>query len=137
MEIMVKMLKILIIKRTFSALLIIYTLLSSALMIPAQAAVKTGTECKTEGVVSTVSGKTYTCIKSGKKLVWGKGVSSPTPVTNASPQPTWLKSYSEISRISRNNKTIFNLQDIEISPNVDSRLAANLIRYQNIVTSYW
>ncbi|MEN9351181.1 MAG: hypothetical protein RL455_122 [Actinomycetota bacterium] len=118
------------------SLILLSALLTSPLTL-ANAAVKAGTACKTAGLTSVVSGKTYTCIKSGKKLIWSKGSSSPTPVSNVSPQPTWLKSYSEISRISRNSKTIFNLPDIEISPNVDSRLAANLIRYQNLVTSYW
>ena len=38
------------------------------------AAVKAGSSCTKLGLTSTVSGKKYTCIKSGKKLVWDKGV---------------------------------------------------------------
>lgn len=50
----------------------------------AQAASKTGTDCKKLGAISISSGYKYTCIKSGKKLVWGKGLkvetkSTPTP----------------------------------------------------------
>lgn len=41
--------------------------------IPAHAAIKAGTVCKTLGTTSVFSGKTFTCIKSGKKLVWDKG----------------------------------------------------------------
>jgi hypothetical protein len=41
---------------------------------PVQAAVKAGSSCKTAGIKSVASGKTFTCIKSGKKLVWNKGV---------------------------------------------------------------
>ena len=43
-------------------------------LFPANAAVKAGSACKTAGLNSTISGKTFTCVKSGKKLVWDKGV---------------------------------------------------------------
>ena len=43
-------------------------------LVPANAAVKAGSVCKKAGITSVVSIKTYTCIKSGKKLVWNKGV---------------------------------------------------------------
>jgi hypothetical protein len=43
-------------------------------LVPSVAAGKAGTACKTAGIKSVVSGKTFTCIKSGKKLVWDKGV---------------------------------------------------------------
>ena len=49
-------------------------LLSSLSIIPANAAVKAGAACKTAGITSVASGKTFTCIKSGKKLVWNKGI---------------------------------------------------------------
>jgi hypothetical protein len=54
-----------------------FLLLSALLTSPltnANAAVKAGSACKTAGLTSAVSGKTFTCIKSGKKLVWDKGV---------------------------------------------------------------
>jgi len=41
---------------------------------PAYSAVKAGSSCKTAGLTSVDLGKTFTCIKSGKKLVWDKGV---------------------------------------------------------------
>ena len=43
-------------------------------LIPANAAVKSGASCKTLGITSVASGKTFTCVKSGKKFVWNKGV---------------------------------------------------------------
>ena len=46
----------------------------SLILIPANAAIKAGTACKTAGIKSVASGKTFTCIKTGKKLVWDKGV---------------------------------------------------------------
>ena len=58
----------------------------------ATAAPKPGTACKKAGQSSTSAGIKYTCIKSGKKLVWNKGVEvkkatpSPTPTTEPSAQ---------------------------------------------------
>ena len=47
--------------------------------LPVNAAAKAGTTCKTLGQTSVVGSKTFTCIKSGKKLVWDKGVSAEQP----------------------------------------------------------
>ena len=44
---------------------------------PASASTKAGTKCSKAGVTSVVSGKNYTCVKSGKKLVWDKGILVP------------------------------------------------------------
>jgi uncharacterized coiled-coil protein SlyX len=41
---------------------------------PAFSVVKPGSTCKKIGQVQTYSGKKYTCIKSGSKLLWNKGV---------------------------------------------------------------
>jgi len=62
----------------------------------AVAAVKAGDTCKKVGTTSTANGKKYTCIKSGKKLVWNKGVTvalpkpkpMPTPTSTPTPTPT-------------------------------------------------
>lgn len=61
------------------AYLSIFSLTLSFPLIPANAAVKAGVTCKTAGSTSVAAGKTYTCIKSGKKLVWNKGVILKTP----------------------------------------------------------
>lgn len=58
--------------RKFSVLLLAISLTGIA---PADAAViKAGAQCKKDGVMATVSGKKFTCIKTGAKLVWNKGV---------------------------------------------------------------
>jgi hypothetical protein len=56
----------------------------------ASAAVKPGTTCKKPGQISTSAGIKYTCIKSGKKLLWNKGVGikSTSPTTPASSSPS-------------------------------------------------
>jgi M6 family metalloprotease-like protein len=49
---------------------------------PTQAATKAGNKCSVLGQKKTASGKDFTCVKSGKKLVWNKGVTkSPTAPT--------------------------------------------------------
>jgi hypothetical protein len=61
----------------------------------ATAAVKPGSTCKKLGQISTSAGIKYTCIKSGQKLIWSKGVkvavkSNPTlsPTAQASSSPS-------------------------------------------------
>jgi hypothetical protein len=55
------------------------------------AAVKAGSSCSKAGIKSVSAGKTFTCVKSGKKLVWNKGVSisvaKPAPSASATPSP--------------------------------------------------
>jgi hypothetical protein len=61
------------------------------LAVPVQAATpKAGAKCTKAGASATAAGKKFTCIKSGKKLVWNKGVAimKPTPVVTPTPTPT-------------------------------------------------
>ena len=52
-----------------------------------------GATCSKLKATQVFQGKRFTCIKSGKKLVWNKGVtirvtSTPTPTASATPTPT-------------------------------------------------
>lgn len=47
-----------------------------------------GSACKTVNQKVTYLNKTYTCVKSGKKLVWNKGVAIAVPTPSATPTPT-------------------------------------------------
>jgi hypothetical protein len=77
--------------RLFLALLLLMSLIAA----PSFAAVKAGAKCTKVGASATASGKKFTCIKSGKKLVWNKGVAikkplpvaTPTPAPSSSPTP--------------------------------------------------
>jgi len=67
---------------TFTSLIILASTL--ALSHAGAASVKSGATCTKSGLTSTVSNVKFTCTKSGKKLVWDKGVavvkpSTPTP----------------------------------------------------------
>ena len=57
--------------RKLIVLLLAVSLLGIA---PAQAAVKAGGKCTKAGATVTSAGKKFTCVKSGGKLVWNKGV---------------------------------------------------------------
>ena len=59
--------------RKFGALTIALSMVLF-LATPANAAVKPGTKCTKQGQTSTSAGIKYTCVKSGNKLVWNKGV---------------------------------------------------------------
>lgn len=65
--------------------------LMMALATPLNAAApKAGAKCTKAGSTATASGKKFTCVKSGTKLVWNKGVAinKPAPVATPSPTPT-------------------------------------------------
>jgi hypothetical protein len=66
----------------FAAKICVVVLAGSLLTATSASAVaKQGTVCKKAGITSTVNGLKFTCVKSGKKLVWNKGV----PVKKAAP----------------------------------------------------
>ena len=82
-------------RKKLLALVIALAITGTSLTVPAFAAIKAGSKCTTKGQIKTSQGKKFTCIKSGKTLVWNKGVavskgttqvdqSKPTP----SPKPT-------------------------------------------------
>jgi hypothetical protein len=56
------------------------------------AAPKAGAKCSKAGSTATASGKKFTCVKSGTKIVWNKGVAikKPVPVVTPTPTPTSL-----------------------------------------------
>lgn len=65
-------------------------------LLPAYSAtpIKAGSVCSNQGKTKTYQGKKYTCIKSGKILVWNKGVvlkrptATPPPTFSPTPAPT-------------------------------------------------
>ncbi len=89
-----------------SRLFLAFVVAISLIAAPSFAAVKAGAKCSKVGKTTTVSGKKFTCIKSGKKIIWSKGVSAkaapkpnlnpvfkpaeptPTPTPTATPSPT-------------------------------------------------
>ena len=76
-----------------SLLAISMALVLSVVAAPgSSASVKAGAACKKAGQTNTVSGKKFTCVKKGSKLVWNKGVAvkrapsvKATPAASAAP----------------------------------------------------
>ncbi len=68
--------------------LIVFSLSLTLMSTPALSATKAGTSCRSQGQVKISSGFKYTCIKSGKKLAWSKGVKIATKVAAPTPAPT-------------------------------------------------
>jgi len=83
--------------KRFIAFLSILSLSVSLPLIPVNAAVKAGSSCKPEGTTSVVGGKTFTCIKSGKKLVWDKGIGVSSSSSISDPPVTSVTSFSALS----------------------------------------
>ena len=62
-------------KRVIAFLSILSFFLSTP-VIPANAAAKAGAKCAKAGITEVVKDKSYTCVKTGKKLAWNKGITS-------------------------------------------------------------
>ncbi len=74
-------------KRLATILLAVSLIFSASPSLAAPQA-KPGAVCKKAGTVSVVAQKKFTCVKSGKKLVWNKGVkvvAKPTPKPTLAP----------------------------------------------------
>ena len=95
--------------KRFLRLLLVMALLTPfeySLISGANAAVaKAGGTCTKLNSTSTVNGYKFTCVKSGKKLVWSKGVKV---VIKATPTPTPTSIDYELSiELTENNETNF------------------------------
>lgn len=67
---------------TRARILLAFVLSISLITAPSFASVKAGAKCTKAGATATAGGKKFTCIKSGTKLVWNKGVAA-----KAAPKP--------------------------------------------------
>lgn len=92
---------------TRARILLAFALSISLMAAPSTASVKAGAKCTKAGVTATAGGKKFTCVKSGTKLVWNKGVTvkaaakpnlnpvskpaeptpKPTPIASSTPTP--------------------------------------------------
>jgi hypothetical protein len=87
-------------RKRLIALIVITPLLLSSQLSTSHAAAKAGAKCTKVGVKSVVGAKTYTCIKSGKKLVWNKGVKVAAPKVSPTVAVSTLTNSNDYSNIS-------------------------------------
>ncbi len=109
---------------------------------------KAGAKCSKVGLSKISKGSRFTCVKSGKKLVWSKGQkisNSAAPNSNTKPtpspspksvQPEWLQDAYKISKVSRTAPE-FVVNKRLVSPNFDPKLVESLSQYQNLASTYW
>ena len=113
--------------------LILALVLSLSLMAgPSFAAAKAGAKCTKVGATSTVAGKKFTCIKSGNKLVWNKGVA-----VKAAPKPDSNPVLKPVEPTPTPTPTPKDLTFSNIAENVDA-IALNIYsKYQkHMATSF-
>ena len=81
-------------RKRLIALLVITPLLLSSQLSTSHAAAKAGAKCTKVGSKSVVGAKTFTCIKSGTKLIWDKGVQV-TTTTKESAQSLYYERFKK------------------------------------------
>ena len=125
-------------KRTLGALVAI-TILGSSLSLPAFAAAKAGAKCSKVGIQSAVGTKTFTCIKSGKKLVWNKGVviSTKTPNKTAPPMSAGVKAALDDLDQYPKNREVPQKMDFRFGPNADKRLSDLIVKNSNATMKFF
>jgi hypothetical protein len=126
------------------AFLSILSISLSLPLIPANAAVKAGAVCKKAGVTSIVSSKTFTCIKSGKKLIWNKG--TPTkpvqvipdswPIDKTADKDIFLIADKNLRKFQQANKTTPKLT-VKYGPDTDKKRADQYLYSLYKAADFW
>ena len=123
--------------KSFLALLCAITLLLPINLNFANAAVKAGDACPKLKTTSTVKGLKYTCIKSGNKLVWSKGVkvaAKPTATPTSSPDlPKQTITYGGPSEFTVGTQSKL---DIRTQANSNYRLAIGVANNCSLISLY-
>ena len=68
-----------------AALVLAAMCFSAFISTPANGAVMPGGKCAVKGQIKNSQGKKFTCVKSGKKLIWNRGTAISKPISEASP----------------------------------------------------
>lgn len=107
----------------------------SLILSNANAAVKAGMACKKVGTTTTFNGKKFTCVKSGKKLVWNKGALIPLPKPMATPTRTPTPSPS--TAVDAAPTTVSTLTPAPIIEKVPTGFADLVENYRGISYAVW
>ena len=116
-------------RKRLIALIVITPLLLSSQLSTSHAAAKAGAKCTKVGSKSVVGVKTFTCIKSGKKLVWNKGVVvkkvTPTPIPKG--VIAALQSFGQFPK----SKDVPQKVSFNFGPNADKDISALIVKAGN------
>jgi hypothetical protein len=99
-----------------------FALITSVQTPASHSAIKAGAACKKIGIKSKVGNKTFTCIKSGKKLVWNKGVKENAPAQR----------FSVVSIEDLNSKNVYGRSRQEVNDAIDKSNYVNTYLNFNI-----
>jgi hypothetical protein len=134
-----------VIKKIF-VLSIVLSLCLPATQTPAYSAIKAGGTCKKVGVKSISSNKTFTCIKSGKKLVWDKGKTSVVapvlvipdswPIEKTADKNIFLIADKNFRKFQQANKTTPKLT-IKYGPDTDKKRADQYLYSLYKAADFW
>jgi hypothetical protein len=128
------------------AILSILSLSLSLPLIPAHSATKAGAKCTKAGIKSVAGGKTFTCIKSGKKLVWDKGKTSGVapvlvipdswPIDKAADKNIFLIADKSLRKFQQLNTTTPKVT-INYGPTTDKKRADEYLYSMHEAAKFW
>jgi type IV secretory pathway TrbL component len=96
------------------------------------AGVKAGSACSKLGMKSVSAGKTYICLKNGKKLAWSKGVIAPASDQSSNTQST-NKTISQSEQATSQESVAEVPENLKVSEDEDSiNLSWSAPRFSNI-----
>lgn len=115
-------------KKRLITLLVITPLLLSSQMYASNAAAKAGAKCSKVGSKSVVGSKTFTCIKSGNKLIWDKGITKSNSSGTASSLSAGIKAaIDSFGQFPKSNKAPQEIS-FNFGPNADKETSDLIVK---------
>lgn len=110
------------------ALLVITPLLFESQISASHAAAKAGAKCSKVGSKSVVGSKTFTCIKSGNKLIWDKGITKSNSSSNSSSMSAGIKAaIDSFGQFPKSNKAPQEIS-FNFGPNADKETSDLIVK---------
>ena len=112
---------------------------SSSPLIPANAVAKAGAKCAKAGNTEVVKGKSYTCIKTGKKLSWNKGVVISTKTPNKTTPPMSVGVKAALDSLDQFPKSKVTPQALTyyFGPNAEKDISDQIIKNAEVTMKYF
>ena len=110
------------------ALLVITPLLLESQIYASHAAAKAGAKCSKVGSKSVVGSKTFTCIKSGNKLIWDKGITKSNSSGTSSSMSAGIKAaIDSFGQFPKSNKAPQGIS-FNFGPNADKETSDLIVK---------